>query len=195
MEHVLRKSFPVEFTSPFKEHVRLILLSVCVWSAGEGLRNSDTTCAKTDRLKCVSERLTAETSSILSRGSPSLPISLAQTETERERERETGKQTDPALKEIRIIPLRMCQVTRKQCAPDTEDRYFEVVSSDRKKSVFLRAKDHAMAQAWYNAIQTGSAALSEQRPSRAEKHIAASLESYTWAGSLSRAQSGRSWQC
>ncbi|KAL1265246.1 hypothetical protein QQF64_003273 [Cirrhinus molitorella] len=146
-------------------------------------------------LKCVSERLTAETSSILSRGSPSLPISLAQTETERERERETGKQTDPALKEIRIIPLRMCQVTRKQCAPDTEDRYFEVVSSDRKKSVFLRAKDHAMAQAWYNAIQTGSAALSEQRPSRAEKHIAASLESYTWAGSLSRAQSGRSWQC
>ncbi len=38
-------------------------------------------------------------------------------------------------------------------------RYFEVVSSDRKKCVFLRAKDHAMAQAWYNAIQTGSTAL------------------------------------
>uniref|UniRef100_A0A9J8BE23 Syntrophin alpha 1 n=1 Tax=Cyprinus carpio carpio TaxID=630221 RepID=A0A9J8BE23_CYPCA len=69
------------------------------------------------------------------------------------------KQTDPALKEIRTIPLRMCHVTRKQCPPDTEDRYFEVVSSDRKKCVFLRAKDHAMAQAWYNAIQSGSAAL------------------------------------
>uniref|UniRef100_A0A8C2IQN8 Syntrophin alpha 1 n=1 Tax=Cyprinus carpio TaxID=7962 RepID=A0A8C2IQN8_CYPCA len=69
------------------------------------------------------------------------------------------KQTDPALKETRTIPLRMCHVTRKQCPPDTEDRYFEVVSSDRKKCVFLRAKDHAMAQAWYNAIQSSSAAL------------------------------------
>ncbi|XP_058634716.1 alpha-1-syntrophin [Onychostoma macrolepis] len=69
------------------------------------------------------------------------------------------KQTDPALKETRTISLRMCHVTRKQCPPDTEDRYFEVVSSDRKKCVFLRAKDHAMAQAWYNAIQTGSTAL------------------------------------
>ncbi|XDV35195.1 hypothetical protein PO909_005189 [Leuciscus waleckii] len=69
------------------------------------------------------------------------------------------KQSDPALKETRSLPLRMCHVTRKQCPPDTEDRYFEVVSSDRKQSVFLRAKDQAMAQAWYNAIQTGSAAL------------------------------------
>lgn len=69
------------------------------------------------------------------------------------------KQTDPALNETRTISLRMCHVTRKQCPPDTEDRYFEVVSSDRKKCVFLRAKDHAMAQAWYNAIQTGSTAL------------------------------------
>lgn len=38
-------------------------------------------------------------------------------------------------------------------------RYFEVVSSDRKKFVFLRAKDHAMGQAWYNAIQSASSAL------------------------------------
>ncbi|KAK1796412.1 hypothetical protein P4O66_009466, partial [Electrophorus voltai] len=69
------------------------------------------------------------------------------------------KQSDKTLKEPRTIPLKMCHVTRKQCPPDTEDRYFEVVSSDRKKSVFLRAKDPAMAQAWYNAIQAGSAAL------------------------------------
>ncbi|XP_059415606.1 alpha-1-syntrophin-like [Carassius carassius] len=69
------------------------------------------------------------------------------------------KQMDPALKESQTIQLRMCHVTRKQCPPDTEDRYFEVVSSDRKKAVFLRAKDHAMAQAWYIAIQSSSAAL------------------------------------
>ncbi|XP_072540894.1 alpha-1-syntrophin [Salminus brasiliensis] len=69
------------------------------------------------------------------------------------------KQPDPALKDTRTIPLKMCHVTRKQCPPDTEDRYFEVVSADRKKSVFLRAKDTAMAQSWYNAIQTASIAL------------------------------------
>lgn len=38
-------------------------------------------------------------------------------------------------------------------------RYFEVVSSNRKNSVFLRAKDPAMAQSWYNAIQAGIANL------------------------------------
>ncbi|CAB1354257.1 unnamed protein product [Coregonus sp. 'balchen'] len=28
------------------------------------------------------------------------------------------------LKEARTIPLKMCQVTRKQCPPDTENRYY-----------------------------------------------------------------------
>lgn len=38
-------------------------------------------------------------------------------------------------------------------------RYFEVISSSRKNSVFLRAKDPAMAQSWYSAIQAGVANL------------------------------------
>ncbi|KAL0977877.1 hypothetical protein UPYG_G00162540 [Umbra pygmaea] len=63
------------------------------------------------------------------------------------------------LKEARIIPLKMCQVIRKQCPPDTENRYFEVISSNRKSSMFLRAKDPAMAQSWYNALQAGATAL------------------------------------
>ncbi|XP_019716632.1 alpha-1-syntrophin [Hippocampus comes] len=65
-------------------------------------------------------------------------------------------------KEPRSIPLKMCQVSRKQCPPDTENRYFEVVSPNRKNSVFLRAKDPAMAQSWYNAIQAGAANLLPQ---------------------------------
>ncbi|TRY97426.1 hypothetical protein DNTS_016608 [Danionella cerebrum] len=69
------------------------------------------------------------------------------------------KQSDPALRETRTIPLSMCHVSRKQCPPDTEDRYFEVISADRKQCVFLRAKHQAMAQAWYNAILTHSAGL------------------------------------
>lgn len=70
--------------------------------------------------------------------------------------------TEPSpaeLKEPRSIPLKMCQVSRKQCPPDTEHRYFEVVSSNRKNLLFLRAKDPAVAQSWYNAIQAGAANL------------------------------------
>lgn len=41
-------------------------------------------------------------------------------------------------------------------------RYFEVISSNRKNSVFLRAKDPAMAQSWYNAIQAAAVHLLPQ---------------------------------
>lgn len=71
-----------------------------------------------------------------------------------------GSEPTPAeVREPRCIPLKMCQVSRKQCPPDTENRYFEVVSSNRKNSLFLRAKDPAMAQSWYNAIQAGAGSL------------------------------------
>ncbi|KAG9352995.1 hypothetical protein JZ751_017571 [Albula glossodonta] len=63
------------------------------------------------------------------------------------------------LKENRTISLKMCRVTRKQCPPDTENRYFEVVSVDRRSCMFLRAKDMVMAQSWYNAIQSAASAL------------------------------------
>ncbi|XP_048879062.1 alpha-1-syntrophin [Brienomyrus brachyistius] len=59
----------------------------------------------------------------------------------------------------REIPLKMCQVTKKQCPPDTENRYFKVISADRRTSLFLRAKDAAMAQSWYNTIQSAASAL------------------------------------
>ncbi|XP_029358116.1 alpha-1-syntrophin [Echeneis naucrates] len=70
-----------------------------------------------------------------------------------------GSELSPEVKEPRSIPLKMCQVSRKQCPPDTENRYFEVISSNRKNSVFLRAKDPAMAQSWFNGIQAGAANL------------------------------------
>ncbi|MBN3310356.1 SNTA1 protein, partial [Amia calva] len=63
------------------------------------------------------------------------------------------------LKEGKTIPLKVCQISRKQCPPDTENRYLEVISHDRRSSLFLRAKDPAMAQSWYNAIQSNANAL------------------------------------
>uniref|UniRef100_A0A674ND06 Syntrophin alpha 1 n=1 Tax=Takifugu rubripes TaxID=31033 RepID=A0A674ND06_TAKRU len=71
----------------------------------------------------------------------------------------TSEPLPAEVKEPRSIPLKMCQVSRKQCPPDTENRYFEVISATRKNSVFLRAKDPAMAQSWYNAIQNSIANL------------------------------------
>ncbi|XP_024125261.1 alpha-1-syntrophin [Oryzias melastigma] len=74
-----------------------------------------------------------------------------------------GPELAPAeVKEPRCVPLKMCQVSRKQCPPDTEDRYFEMTSFNRKNSVFLRAKDPAMAQSWYNAIQAAAGSLLPQ---------------------------------
>ncbi|XP_028668225.2 alpha-1-syntrophin [Erpetoichthys calabaricus] len=77
------------------------------------------------------------------------------------------KQRDPAsptqgmgeLKDGKAIQLKMCQVFRKACAPDTDNRYIEVISADRKSTFFLRAKDSAMAQSWYTAIQANASAL------------------------------------
>ncbi|XP_041112439.1 alpha-1-syntrophin-like [Polyodon spathula] len=63
------------------------------------------------------------------------------------------------LKEGKSISLKMCQVVKRQCPPDTENRYFEVTSADRNSSLFLRAKDPAMAQSWYTAIQSAANAL------------------------------------
>ncbi|XP_063071217.1 alpha-1-syntrophin isoform X2 [Engraulis encrasicolus] len=63
------------------------------------------------------------------------------------------------VKETRNVALRMSQVGRRQCPPDTENRYLEVISADKRTSVFLRAKDPAMAQSWYTAIQTTIATL------------------------------------
>lgn len=34
-----------------------------------------------------------------------------------------GNELSPEVKEPRSIPLKMCQVSRKQCPPDTENRY------------------------------------------------------------------------
>lgn len=41
------------------------------------------------------------------------------------------RQVDPVMKETRSIPLKMCYVTRRQCPPDTEDRYCRVHTNPR----------------------------------------------------------------
>ncbi|KAM3878514.1 alpha-1-syntrophin [Diretmus argenteus] len=91
------------------------------------------------------------------------------------------------VKEPCSVPLKMCLVSRKQCPPDTENRYFEVISSNKKISLFLRAKDPAMAQSWYNAILAGTANLvprvkeemKSMQPGMEVKHLAWITEQVT----------------
>nr|XP_060628337.1 alpha-1-syntrophin [Anolis sagrei ordinatus] len=74
------------------------------------------------------------------------------------------KQASPSLslrdlKEGKNIPLRMCYISRKCLPSDPENRYLEVCSADGRIPLFLRAKDEASAQAWFNAIHSNISAL------------------------------------
>ncbi|XP_061115161.1 alpha-1-syntrophin-like [Conger conger] len=64
-----------------------------------------------------------------------------------------------SMTEPKSVPMKMCLVSRKPCPPDGEHRYVEVVSADGQSSLFLRAKELALAQSWVKAIQTSSNTL------------------------------------
>ncbi|XP_053937765.1 alpha-1-syntrophin [Cuculus canorus] len=71
------------------------------------------------------------------------------------------KRSSPLLppRESRTVPLKMCYVSRKCLPTDPEHRYLEVCSADGRVSLFLRAKDEATAQSWFNTIQANANVL------------------------------------
>uniref|UniRef100_A0A8C6V9M2 Syntrophin alpha 1 n=1 Tax=Naja naja TaxID=35670 RepID=A0A8C6V9M2_NAJNA len=74
------------------------------------------------------------------------------------------KQASPTLslqdlKEGKNIPLKMCYISRKCLPNDAENRYLEVCSADGRISLFLRAKEEASAQSWFNAIHSNVSIL------------------------------------
>lgn len=60
--------------------------------------------------------------------------------------------SSPVLGDRKIIPLKMCFVTRSLTVPDPENRHLELHSPDAKHTVVLRAKDPVAAQTWFSAI-------------------------------------------
>ncbi|XP_067163597.1 alpha-1-syntrophin [Apteryx mantelli] len=83
------------------------------------------------------------------------------------------------LKEGKNLPLKMCYVSRKCLPSDPEHRYLEVCSADGRVPLFLRAKDEATAQSWFNAIQANASALLP----RVKEELRAQLAGASVAGS------------
>ncbi|KGL84824.1 Alpha-1-syntrophin, partial [Tinamus guttatus] len=83
------------------------------------------------------------------------------------------------LKEGKNLPLKMCYVSRKCLPSDPEHRYLEVCSADGRITLFLRAKDEATAQSWFNAIQTNANGLLP----RVKEELRAQLAGAGMAGS------------
>ncbi|NXD13937.1 SNTA1 protein, partial [Nothocercus nigrocapillus] len=94
------------------------------------------------------------------------------------------KQASPVLslrdlKDGKNLPLKMCYVSRKCLPSDPEHRYLEVCSADGRVTLFLRAKDEATAQSWFNAIQANANGLLP----RVKEELRAQLASAGVAGS------------
>uniref|UniRef100_A0A8C6ZNX7 Alpha-1-syntrophin n=1 Tax=Nothoprocta perdicaria TaxID=30464 RepID=A0A8C6ZNX7_NOTPE len=94
------------------------------------------------------------------------------------------KQASPVLslrdlKDGKNLPLKMCYVSRKCLPSDPEHRYLEVCSADGRITLFLRAKDEATAQSWFNAIQANANGLLP----RVKEELRAQLAGVSVAGS------------
>uniref|UniRef100_H3ADU4 Syntrophin beta 2 n=1 Tax=Latimeria chalumnae TaxID=7897 RepID=H3ADU4_LATCH len=65
-------------------------------------------------------------------------------------------------KDKKLIPLKMCYVTRNLSMPDVENRLIELHSPDGRHSIVLRCKDTATAHSWFTAIHSNVASLLPQ---------------------------------
>nr|XP_033795939.1 beta-2-syntrophin [Geotrypetes seraphini] len=55
-------------------------------------------------------------------------------------------------KDCKVIPLKMCFVSRNLCMPDLENRLIELHSPDGRNTLVLRCKDTSTAHAWFMAM-------------------------------------------
>ncbi|XP_039619391.1 beta-2-syntrophin [Polypterus senegalus] len=65
-------------------------------------------------------------------------------------------------KDKKVIPLKMCFISRNLTMADLENRLLELHSPDGRSTVVLRCKDAASAHSWFTAIHTNVAALLPQ---------------------------------
>ncbi|XP_035646790.1 beta-2-syntrophin-like [Oncorhynchus keta] len=65
-------------------------------------------------------------------------------------------------KDRKVIPLKMCFISRNLTIPDLENRLLELHSPDGQHTVVLRCKDSPSAHSWFTAIHTNIASLLPQ---------------------------------
>ncbi|XP_069508234.1 alpha-1-syntrophin isoform X2 [Ambystoma mexicanum] len=84
------------------------------------------------------------------------------------------------LKEGKSIPLKMCYISRRFISTDPEKRYLELCSADGRNSLFLRAKDEAGAQSWFNSIQTNICALTMRAKEELKMLVGKEIKHMGW---------------
>ncbi|KAL0968231.1 hypothetical protein UPYG_G00264080 [Umbra pygmaea] len=83
---------------------------------------------------------------------------------------DSGSPKHSGAKDRKVIPLKMCFISRNLTMPDLENRLLELHSPDGQHTVVLRCKDGPSAHSWFTAIHTNIAALLP--------HILAHINSY-----------------
>ncbi|XP_048515046.1 beta-1-syntrophin isoform X2 [Athalia rosae] len=68
----------------------------------------------------------------------------------------------PPRADTRYLPLQLCRLTRSHPSSDPEGRTLELHSPDGVHECWLRALDNAEANAWFNALHSALAALTQK---------------------------------
>ncbi|KAM8947471.1 alpha-1-syntrophin [Pelodytes ibericus] len=84
------------------------------------------------------------------------------------------------LNDGKIIPLKMCFVSRRFIPTDLEPRYLEICSADGRDVLFLRAKDEGTAQSWFNAIHTNVSCLTPRVREDIKQHLGKEVKRLGW---------------
>ncbi|CDQ63107.1 unnamed protein product [Oncorhynchus mykiss] len=75
---------------------------------------------------------------------------------------DSGSPKHSGAKDRKVIPLKMCFISRNLTIPDLENRLLELHSPDGQHTVVLRCKDSPSANSWFTAIHTNIASLLPQ---------------------------------
>ncbi|KAJ8281378.1 hypothetical protein GJAV_G00066960 [Gymnothorax javanicus] len=94
-------------------------------------------------------------------------------------------------KDRKVIPLRMCYISRNLTMPDLENRLLELLSPDGRHTLVLRCKDAPSAQSWFSAIHTNVAALLPQVLTRISANTQRPLRHIGWLAEQVQSEGGR----
>ncbi|KAJ7997773.1 hypothetical protein DPEC_G00215600 [Dallia pectoralis] len=116
----------------------------------------------------------------------------------RSQSEESGSPKHGGAKDRKVIPLKMCFVSRNLTMPDLENRLLELHSPDGQHTVVLRCKDSPSAHSWFTAIHTNIAALLPQTLAHINSYLAScttgshpQLKHISWLAEQVQLEGGR----
>ncbi|XP_010882396.1 beta-2-syntrophin [Esox lucius] len=109
---------------------------------------------------------------------------------------DSGSPKHSGAKDRKVIPLKMCFISRNLTMPDLENRLLELHSPDGQHTVVLRCKDGPSAHSWFTAIHTNIAALLPQTLAHINSYLATTgshpqLKHISWLAEQVQLEGGR----